>query len=75
MQWPRRPWENSIMQDNYNDWVHLMWVDNCNERDDWSMKRLSKEEYIQNNRDFLENEFCLHVYGEQKKKGKYYDWA
>ena len=75
MQWPRRPWENSIMQDSYNDWVHLMWVNNCNERDDWSMKRLSKEEYIQSNKDFLENEFCLYVYGEQKKKGKYYDWA
>ena len=62
------------MQDNYNDWVHLMWVNNCNERDDWRMKRLSKEEYIQNNKAFLENEFCLYVYGEQKKKGTYYDW-
>jgi len=63
------------MLDEYNSWTHLMWVDNCNERDDWGMQRLSKEEYIQKNKDFLENEFCLHVYGEQKVEGKYYDWA
>jgi len=74
MQWPRRPWENSIMLDEYNSWTHLMWVDNCNERDDWSMQRLSKEEYLQKNKDFLENEFCLYVYGERKKEGTYYDW-
>ena len=63
------------MLDEYNSWTHLMWVDNCNERDDWGMQRLSKEEYIQKNKDFLENEFCLHVYGERKVEGKYYDWA
>ena len=63
------------MLDKYNGWVHLMWVDNCNERDEWGMQRLSKEEYLQKNKDFLENEFCLHVYGEHKKEGKYYDWA
>ena len=44
------------------------------ERDDWGMQRLSKEEYIQKNKDFLENEFCLYVYGERKKEGTYYDW-
>jgi len=63
------------MLDEYNRWTHLMWVDNCNERDDWGMQRLSKKEYLQKNKDFLENEFCLYVYGEQKVEGKYYDWA
>ena len=74
MQWPRRAWENNIMLDKFNSWCHLMWVDNCNERDTWNMERLSKEEYLQNNKDFLENEFCLYIYGEKKVEGKYYDW-
>jgi hypothetical protein len=62
------------MLDKYKDWVHLMWVDNCNERDSWAMNRVSKEEYMETNKEFLENEFCLYAYGEKKVKGKYYDW-
>jgi len=62
------------MLDKFNSWVHLMWMDNCNERDGWNMEHLSKEEYLESNRDFLENEFCLYVYGERKIEGKYYDW-
>jgi hypothetical protein len=47
------------MLDEYNSWTHLMWVDNCNERDDWGMQRLSKEEYIQKNKDFLDKTHSL----------------
>lgn len=50
----------SEMLEQYNDFVHRMWIENCRERDDWSQPVLTKEEYIVKNGTFLEDTFFMH---------------
>ena len=41
------------MSEMYDIFVHEMWVENCNERIDWSQPILTKKEYIEMNNEFL----------------------
>jgi len=42
----------------YDMFVHNMWVENCNERDNYGDPRLDKEQYLLENREYLRSLFA-----------------
>lgn len=43
---------------DYDMLVHNMWVENCNERDNYGEPRLDKEQYLLENREYLRSLFA-----------------
>ena len=48
---------------NYNLFVHQMWIKNCIEREYWGQPTLTKEEYTIQNSTFLEDSYWLQEVG------------
>lgn len=71
----RQPCQVNIMLEKYNEYVHNMWVENCSERDSYGESILNKVQYQELNKDFLQDSFCLHMYGQNFNKDKYYEWV
>lgn len=53
----------SDILEKYKSFVHHMWIENCNERNDWSQPVLTKEEYERRNGTFLEDQFYMKEVG------------
>ena len=49
-----------------------MWIKNCDERQEWSQPKLTKEEYISANGTFLEDSFWMAHMGNKHWDGKRY---
>ena len=47
----------SKLTEQYNDFVRMMWVENCAERDSFNERKLSHTEYKLNYQSFLEDTF------------------
>jgi hypothetical protein len=52
----------SEVMERYSCFVHRMWIENCDERQEWALKRYTKEEYTSANGQFLEDSFWLNEY-------------
>lgn len=62
----------SEVVESYNSFIHLMWIKNCDERQEWSQPKLTKEEYIKANGTFLEDSFWMAHMGSKHWDGKRY---
>ena len=47
----------SKLTEQYNDFVRMMWVENCAERDSFNERKLSHTEYKLNYQAYLEDNF------------------
>ena len=47
----------SKLTEQYNNFVRMMWVENCEERDSFNERKLSHTEYKLNYQAFLEDNF------------------
>jgi hypothetical protein len=56
------------MLEKYKRFVHQMWIDNCNERNDWSQPVLTKLEYEKRNATFLEDQFYMQEAGDDQTR-------
>jgi len=62
----------SEVVESYNSFIHLMWIKNCDERQEWSQPKLTKEEYTRANGTFLEDSFWMAHMGNKHWDGKRY---
>ena len=53
----------SEMLEKYKSFVHHMWINNCDERQQWSQPVLTKDEYERQNGTFLEDSFWMQETG------------
>ena len=60
------------MSEEYEAYVHKMWINNCVERDSYSQDVYSKQEYIQRNAQFLKDNFYITEMGNKVWNGKEY---
>ena len=56
------------MSEEYEMYVHRMWINNCVERDSYSQDVYSKQEYIQRNAQFLKDNFDITEMGNDEKE-------
>ena len=56
------------MSEEYEMYVHRMWINNCVERDNYSQDVYSKQEYIQRNAQFLKDNFDITEMGNDEKE-------
>ena len=56
------------MSEEYEMYVHRMWINNCVERDSYSQDVYSKQEYIQRNAQFLKDNFDITEMGNDGKE-------
>ena len=62
----------SEVVESYNSFIHLMWIKNCDERQEWSQPVLSRDEYERQNGTFLEDSFWMKEMGDKVWNGKEY---
>ena len=62
----------SEMNEEYERYVHNMWINNCVERDSYSEDVYSKQEYVQRNGQFLKDNFYITEMGSKVWNGKEY---
>jgi hypothetical protein len=60
------------MNDDYKTYVNDMWRKNCIERDAWGQPVYTRDEYENQNLEFLKDQFYVSTMGEKKwVDGKY----
>lgn len=65
----------SEMLQKYKSFVHQMWIENCNERNDWSQPVLTKLEYERINGAFLEDQFYMKEVGNKVWNSEKYRYS
>ncbi len=60
------------MTEEYDLYVHQMWIKNCVERDNWAQDIYSKQEYIERNAQFLKDNYYISEMGDKVWNGEEY---
>ena len=60
------------MSEEYEYFLHNMWIKNCYERDSWGEPVLPKDQYIANNSKWLQDAFYNHQMANKVWNGKEY---